>query len=192
MIIFIMVSSCPALLFVLVSVQLSYSNADPLPYYAPGNSSWLGPSSDDSNNPPIDYKQYLPINYVIFGPNGALHVRSIVDELSSECPAPIHAITQKLLGTFLTRLSSDDPQDLTMMPYKFPVKVCEHIVYDNNEGDKDARDALDKGHYKLDFEEKTHSFPIVKRNPKRFLLTGDTGLRLKPVNLGKCFGFNSI
>ena len=36
----------------------------------------------------------------------------------------------------------------------------------------------------LEYNGKEHFVPQVKTNPKRFLLTGDTGLRIKPTNLG--------
>jgi hypothetical protein len=117
-------------------------------------------------------------------------VRSIVGE-DDDCPVPrrrggdgedfgvadgaqtlVHA-SGKLLGK-------------DTMPHKFPVKVCSIAV----EVLSTFRKSLDEGDVVLSYVERTFPVPRVKLDPRRFLLTGDTGLRSKPgnVGLGECNG----
>jgi hypothetical protein len=164
------------------------ADADVDAVYVPGNASWLdkGGSGDTTRNPPEDYKQFFPINYVIFGMGGTPHVRSIIDIDSTEgCPKPIHADTdvglvysaeQRSTGgssprAMDMRYANGNPVNKNKMPYKFPVKVCEHVVEENTPG----RDALDEGKYTILYGGKQYKIPQVKRNPSKFMLIGDTG-----------------
>jgi hypothetical protein len=174
--------------FSLLLISFSSSRADNVTagdaVFVPGNASWLGGGNDvdTTRNPPEDYRQFFPINYVIFGLGGTPHVRSIIDIDSTEgCPKPIHADTN--VGLVYSEERSGSPRAMDMkyangnpvnkneMPYKFPVKVCEHVVKDNTPG----RDALDEGKYTILYGNKQYKIPQVKRNPSKFMLIGDTG-----------------
>eukprot|EP00804_Cyclotella_cryptica_P008753 CCRYP_018463-RB/>CCRYP_018463-RB protein AED:0.03 eAED:0.03 QI:300/1/1/1/0.66/0.5/4/814/481 len=148
-------------------------------YYAPGQSSWLGSSGASST--PQDYKSYFPIIYVVFGVNGTPHVRAIVD-IDDDCPSPLHEedVAENLGEVRLDTRVLGNPINDNKMPYKFPVRVCELKVEDHSF----HRKLLEEGRLKISWNEKSYLVPRVKSNPERFMFTADTGLRIKPSNLG--------
>jgi len=146
------------------------------PYYAPGKSTWLGSKGESPT--PLDYASFFPIIYVILGLEGTPHVRVIVDKMDA-CPSPLHP---ELLDEdrVLDTRTLGNPIDDSAMPYKFPIKVCELIGHSGTV----YRRLLELGELSLSWKDKSYPVPRVKSNPTRYLLTGDTGLRLKPSNLG--------
>jgi hypothetical protein len=151
--------------------------------YAPGDASWLGgdPAWDDT---PTDYESYFPIVYVVFGRDGSPHVRSIVGE-EDDCPVAFRKsfseeFTAANGAAYAVRATGNLVND-NMLPYKFPIKVCS-ITADS---ESDFTLALDAGDVVVSYKDSSsHVVPRVKLDPKRFLLTGDTGMRSKPKNLG--------
>jgi len=169
--------------FVLVSAQAQAQAQAQAPYYEPGYATWLGgePAWDDT---PENYEDHFPIAYVVFGFAGLPHLRTIVKE-GAGCPKALRRSTgiafERVDGALYTIRAVGETVNNNEMPYKFPVQVCS-IVADNISA---LRDALDQGDVVLSYEGKTYDVvPRVKRDPSRFLLTGDTGLRSKPSNLG--------
>lgn len=73
-----------------------------------------------------------------------------------------------------------NPVNNNEMPYKFPVQVCGLTITNESIFRQDMED----GTLRLSYNNKSYRVPAAKSNPKRFLLTGDTGLRSKPTNLG--------
>jgi len=150
----------------------------------------LGVNGDD---PTPDYHDYLPYIYVVFGSQGFPHVRAIVepedfnaDTNEDECPQPLNLQSgkddEKLKPLYdgtedSLGFSSSDP---SKMPYRFPVKICELVVDENSIYLED----IGFGNMKLSHNNKTYDVPQVKLNPSKFILLGDTGMRIKPTNLG--------
>ncbi|KAL7532817.1 hypothetical protein ACHAWF_004252 [Thalassiosira exigua] len=66
------------------------------------------------------------------------------------------------------------------MPYRFQVKVCGTTVTP----DSVHRKPLENGDLIMVYKDKSYEVPRVTYNPKKFLLMGDSGLRIKPTNLG--------
>ena len=133
-------------------------------------------------DPTPNYHDYLPYIYVVFGFDGRPHVRAII-EPTDECPTPLDDHD----GKENEQLKLLDPNvnmanaDLSKLPYYFPVKLCNLIVGEGSEWFDD----IQKGDMKLVFSNNAiYNVPAVKRNPRKFALLGDTGLRIKPSNLG--------
>ena len=148
-----------------------------VPYYAPGNATWLG--SKGTERTPQDYASFFPIVYIIMGLDATPHVRVIVGE-TDDCPSPLHVELLDEDKQILDTRTLGNPIDDAEMPYKFPVRVCELIAHKGTA----HRQLLEKGELSMSWKEKSYVVPRVKSNPQKYLLTGDTGLRLKPTNLG--------
>ena len=145
-----------------------------------GRASWLGTSSSSSSSPTPNYEEHLPIIYVILGINGTPHVRAIVDHQDS-CPSSMldEDVEMNLNEIQLSERAMGNPINDNKMPYKFPVKVCELIAQTESH-----KHLLEQGSLSLDFKGKSYQVPKVTSNPKRFMFISDTGLRIKPTNLG--------
>lgn len=169
--------------FFILSTSTSWTRTktpiDRQQYYAPGNSSWLGRKSITSTS--TNYTTFFPIIYVILGVNGTPHIRAIVD-IDDACPSPLHKenVEANLNEINLDVRTLGNPINEDKMPYKFPVKVCELKVEQNTT----HRILLDEGKLGMMWKGEMHHVPRVKTNPRKFVLMGDTGLRLKPSNLG--------
>jgi hypothetical protein len=164
------------LLFIVSFLMLIDASA-PETYIAPGTSSWLGFTG---TSPTPNYTQYMPIIYVILGVNGTPHIRAIVD-YEDECPSHMHTedVEANLEEIHLDVRVLGNPINGNKMPYKFPVKVCEQKVNDGVH-----RKLLEEGLLHMSWSNKSYPLPRVKSNPERFMFTSDTGLRIKPSNLG--------
>ncbi|KAL3765302.1 hypothetical protein ACHAW5_006087 [Stephanodiscus triporus] len=157
-------------------------------YFVPGYASWLGGLASWDGTP-SNYSRYYPITYVVFGQAGQPIVRSIVGE-DDDCPIPRRrgggdgADFGMSDGAQIYVHATGDLVGNNALPYKFPVKVCSITV----EVLSAFRTSLDEGDVVLSYAGQTFPVPRVKLDPKRFLLTGDTGLRSKPkdVGLGDC------
>ena len=66
------------------------------------------------------------------------------------------------------------------LPYRFPVQLCGLTIDATSEYFEDIK----KGDLKLTMNDQTYDVPAVKANPSKFLLLGDTGMRINPTNLG--------
>jgi hypothetical protein len=148
-------------------------------YFAPGNASWLG-STGPSSTP--NSKAYFPIIYVVLGIRGTPHIRAIVG-IQDSCPSPLHKedVSENIaeVESLNTRVLGN-PINENKMPYKFPVRVCELKVEEGTF----HRKLLEGGMMILSWKNRSYSLPRVKSNPTRFMFTADTGLRIKPSNLG--------
>jgi hypothetical protein len=115
------------------------------------------------------------------GINGTPHIRAIVD-YDETCPSPMHKedIESNLKEVQLDERVLGNPINENRMPYKFPVKVCELKVEEGTT----HRKLLEKGLLHLNYKDQSYPVPRVKSNPERFMFTADTGLRIKPYNLG--------
>ena len=116
----------------LLILRASVASAE---YYAPGQASWLGYSGEDSGTP-LNYEDYLPYTYVVFALDSVPLIRSIV-AIDSECPQPETAVAGP---TPMKTRFLGNPIDSNMMPYKFPVHICEYRAESAHE-----RFALDNG-----------------------------------------------
>ena len=115
-----------------------------------------------------------------------LHKSAIV-EPEDACPTPLskhNANAKQLLKSIydgksqlksMNTLSNPDK-----LPYRFPVQVCGLTIDTTSEYFEDIK----KGDLKLTMNNQTYDVPAVKANPSKFLLLGDTGMRVKPTNLG--------
>jgi hypothetical protein len=148
------------------------------PQYKPGKTSWLG-SSGTSSTP--DYQHHLPIIYIILGINGTPHIRAIVD-YNETCPSPMHKedVESNLQEVQLDVRVLGNPINENKMPYKFPIKVCELKVEEGTV----HRKLLEKGLLHMNWKNQSYPVPRVKSSPSRFMFISDTGLRIKPSNLG--------
>ena len=155
----------------LLILRASVASAE---YYAPGQASWLGYSGEGSGTP-LNYEDYLPYTYVVFALDSVPLIRSIV-AIDSECPQPETAVAGP---TPMKTRFLGNPIDSNMMPYKFPVHICEYRAESAHE-----RFALDNGFMTVSYRGQSFAIPQVKTDPQKYMLVGDTGLRLKPTNLG--------
>ena len=102
----------------------------------------------------------FPIVYVLYGPKGPI-ARAVVDA-DDACPELVHAgdtLPVKIRGV------GDN-----VMPSAFLVRVCDGPLPRVSSGATFGGKPL----------------PSTTDNPERFLLMGDTGLRIKPSNNGDC------
>jgi hypothetical protein len=115
------------------------------------------------------------------GINGTPHVRAIVD-VDDVCPYQLleEDIAESMREAQLDTRVLGKPINDNKMPYKFPVRVCEMKIEDRTFD----RILLEDGKLKISWKEKSYAVPRVKSNPRRFMFTADTGLRIKPKNLG--------
>ena len=165
---------CSAFLFLTVLPFQGQSQ-----YYEPRPSSWLGvdPSYEDA---PADYTSYFPYTYVVLGFQGVVDVRTIVE--GPDCPMAMvgDTVMEEEQGAVYSIRANGTLLDNEELPYQFPVQVCSIVVPPQTS----LRQSLVDGTVVLSYRNMTYdNVPIVKTNPKRFLLTGDTGLRVKPTNL---------
>jgi len=136
-------------------------------------------------NPTPDYQPFFPIIYVILGPQGIPRVRSIIDR-NDDCPTPnidgLGAVMMKALhdGVSPIRGFGESLSNPDKLPYLFNVKLCEAVIQKDSKSSED----IQAGVMKLLFKNQTYDVPAVKTNPKKFLLLGDTGMRVSPTNLG--------
>ena len=137
--------------------------------HAAGDPTWLTAGDAPAEDVPL-YTEHLPIVYVLMGAEAVPLARAIID-LESSCP------TVEYSGG----LSSRSPPAARVrgfgtaaLPYSFPVQVCE------------ARLPSD-----IDLPAGTVRFggrvlPEVRRDPSRYVLLGDTGLRIEAKQDGFC------
>jgi len=83
-----------------------------------GSASWLGTSSSSNSSPTPNYKDHLPIIYVILGINGTPHVRAIVD-YNDTCPSSMHEedVEINLNEIQLNERAIGNPINDNKMPY---------------------------------------------------------------------------
>jgi Calcineurin-like phosphoesterase len=145
----------------------------------PGNAEWLGDYGSGEDIPNIT--EYLPYSYVVFG-SGVEVIPRLLVPLDRGCPEIIadnngtDSTVELPIPASVTRAVGD-----TNLPYAFPVRVCEvRITLESH------KKAWTAGTLRWEGVE-TASTPIPL-DPTRFLLIGDTGLRVKPkdLGLGKC------
>jgi len=166
-----------------------------VPYY--GNETFVAQPSEilgvNGDDPTPDYHDYLPYIYVVFSSKGFPVVRAIVepedfnpDTYEDDCPQPLNVQSgkdnEKLKPLYngtedSLGFSSSAP---SQMPYRFPVKLCELVIDLSSIYLKDMM----LGDMKLSHNNKTYDVPQVKADPSKFILLGDTGMRIKPKNLG--------
>ncbi len=117
----------------------------------------LSTSSAQQQKP---WLEAFPIVYVLYGPKGPI-ARAIVDATDA-CPELVHA------GDTLPVKTRGVGENV--MPSAFPVRVCDGPLPRVSSGATFGGKPL----------------PATTDNPERFLLMGDTGLRIKPKNNGDC------
>ena len=132
-----------------------------------------------------DYHDYLPYIYVVFGSKGHPHVRAII-EPEDDCPEALyphdgHDANAKNLEAIYDGSSSMPSveyylSDPSKMPYRFPVKLCGLTI---SPATPIYLKEIQTGNMKLSFKDQTYDVPQVKFNPSKFLLLGDTGMRIK-------------
>jgi len=112
----------------------------------------------------------FPIVYVIFGPGGTPLARAVVPRGAS-CPAlaALDEVSAKLLANASVGLRAKGTEE---MPFAFPVRVCEVQLPRN----LPASSATLGG----------RPLPAITSSPSTYALIGDTGMRVKPKNLGTC------
>lgn len=106
-------------------------------------------------------------------------MRAIVD-YHDACPSPLHKEDVEHNLQEIDIRSLGNPINDNEMPYRFPVKVCELKAEDETI----ERKLLEQGLLSLNFKNKSYPIPKVNPDPSRFLFLSDTGLRIKPRNLG--------
>lgn len=114
-------------------------------------------------------------------------MRAILDETDPECPTPLNKHSDDSIEQHLEEhqklklVVKGNPQvNENEMPYRFPVKVCGLMIG----SDSPWREAVEAGLLTLSHNNITYEVPAAPSDPSRFLLIGDTGLRMKPDNLG--------
>ena len=131
---------------------------------------------------PPDYHDYLPYVYVVFGKGGEPHVRAIV-EPEDDCPSALYPHIGKDLEKLNELYDGSSPiksfgnhlSDPNKMPYRFPVKLCGVTISMESPYFEDIKNGI----MKLKHKGKEYDVPQVKANPSKFLLLGDTGMRIK-------------
>eukprot|EP00428_Durinskia_dybowskii_P014247 CAMPEP_0170212984 /NCGR_PEP_ID=MMETSP0116_2-20130129/6114_1 /TAXON_ID=400756 /ORGANISM="Durinskia baltica, Strain CSIRO CS-38" /LENGTH=555 /DNA_ID=CAMNT_0010463531 /DNA_START=116 /DNA_END=1783 /DNA_ORIENTATION=- len=109
----------------------------------------------------------FPIVYSVLGLGGQPYARAIVGIADSCPPISIDGLKEQPEVTIRATGSGG-------LPYDFPVRVCEA--------------ALPIGHQGGTFGGRP--VPAMTQDPTKYLLVGDTGLRLKVKNLGNCKEFS--
>ena len=135
-----------------------------------------------SVDPTPDYHAYLPYVYVVFGNKGEPHVRAIV-EPEDDCPSALYPHIGKDLEKLNELYDGSSPiksfgnhlSDPNKMPYRFPVKLCGVTISMESPYFEDIKNGI----MKLKHKGKEYDVPQVKANPSKFLLLGDTGMRIK-------------
>lgn len=177
------------LVLVLLSSLLQLSNAfnhssTTATTTLPGNTTWLGDYSQGDGTP--DYHDYLPLSYVVMGPGSDAVCRVIVGH-RDDCPelillddpAPSRRTDTTTIDIPPVKLRGVG--DYTM-PYSFPIKVCDARLTT-----VEQKAAWSSG--KLTFQgignnNGDDKNVVIPTDPKRYAHIGDTGLRVKPKNLG--------
>ncbi|HEX2714970.1 MAG TPA: metallophosphoesterase [Candidatus Acidoferrales bacterium] len=132
--------------------------------------------------------------WVELGPNGQAIARAITSH--ADCPfiELDHARHRMSLRagpeTIPQRPTASSPQD--SKPSEFPVRTCEYsipegtqvarITVEDEEGEQEEPEARAFGHDDSEFSterSRGHLLPLPKRNPRRIVILGDTGCRLK-------------
>jgi hypothetical protein len=130
----------------------------------------LGDYGDGDGTP--DINDYLPITYTVFGPDGVAIPRIVVP-LNQSCPGFVVKSPGSVISDIKLRVQGD-----FNLPHAFPVKVCEVRL------DTDAlKDAWSAGTIAFSGTDPSQNV-VIPTNPRRVLIFGDTGLRVKPTNLG--------
>mmetsp|Transcript_55323 Transcript_55323/g.134366 ORF Transcript_55323/g.134366 Transcript_55323/m.134366 type:complete len:675 (+) Transcript_55323:147-2171(+) len=139
----------------------------------PGDALWLGDYGDGDGTP--DINDYFPITYTVFG-DGGVAIPRIVVPLDQGCPKVKYVqVGQESVAVVQVKLRVQGDFNL---PHAFPVTVCEVRL---------ERDAQKQGWSlgRIFFEGTDPSNNLViPTDPKNVLIYGDTGLRIKPKNLG--------
>merc|ERR1719401_907822 len=118
-------------------------------------------------------EERFPIVFVVLGPGGYPTARAVVAR-GSQCPelkylpnASHHRPNESEHLPVRIRVEGDDE-----LPYAFPVRVCEAD--------------LPKGLPEMSMTFGDRVLPPIPANPSKYVLIGDTGLRVKPKNTGDC------
>jgi hypothetical protein len=137
----------------------------------PGNSSWIGDYEDGDGTP--DIEKFLPITFVIMGDQGVAIPRILVG-LNDNCPTLTvdDSVDASILPEVKLRAVGD-----SILPHAFPIKVCEVRLETGAQKDAWSKNLIRFAGVVDDNVE-------IPQDPKRFLLIGDTGLRVKPDNVG--------
>ena len=144
----------------------------------PGDASWLG---DYGSGDAPDIHDHLPITYVVMGDLGVAIPRVIVDT-NQDCPemlvstsatiSEVPTVTVRAIGDFT-------------LPHAFPIKVCQAVLETDEQKIAWNNEELRFNLTGTDAPSPNVQIPL---DPAKFLLIGDTGLRVKPtdVGLGEC------
>eukprot|EP00965_Chrysotila_dentata_P008436 274502-Pleurochrysis_carterae.AAC.5 len=114
------------------------------------------------------FTDQLPIVYLLLGPEATPLARAIV---LPESACPELSFTSELSHLADTSVEVRNVGSASL-PTAFPIKVCEAKL--PNDIDLPAETITFGG----------RPLPAVHRNPERYVLMGDTGLRVKPKNNG--------
>jgi len=117
---------------------------------------------------------HFPIVYVVYGPGGVPLARAVVRR-GEPCPAlmPQGDAFAQLLKNVSVELRAEGTDSL---PFAFPVRVCEAAL----PRELPANSATFGG----------RQLPAITRSPSKYTMLGDTGLRVKPKNVGTCARFS--
>ena len=159
----------------------------------PGPVSWLGPFSleqAEQSPPPPPWKEHLPFSYIIYGPQAVAIVR-IVTHRNATCPKLVVNNTDSTLDNDALPEVILRAEGVNRMPHVFPIKVCQVSLTEavHKEAWTKGELVLEYSHNNMSSESKdpkndmTPNVPILT-DPQKFGLVGDTGLRVKPKNLG--------
>ena len=116
-------------------------------------------------------EEHFPLVYVLYteGPVGRLPVARAVVKTTDPCPGLSATSRETVFQPSAVRVRAVGSEE---MPYRFPVKVCEVEL------------PLELPANSLLFGDKV--LPPLSASPKRTVLFGDTGLRVKAENDGTC------
>ena len=145
----------------------------------PGKAKWLGDFGEGDGTP--DIGDYLPLTYTVFGVGGEA-INRIVLGLSKECPAVMKAPSFPSILPFVLPEVKLRVEGTFSLPRAFPVKVCEVRLKTN-----DQKEAWSKGMIYFNNTNPSSNI-VIPTDPRKILIYGDTGLRVKAksVGLGKC------
>lgn len=143
-------------------------------FVEPGDAAWLGDYGTGDGTPPIE--DYLPFPYTLLGSDGDVLARVMVD-LNETCPTLVadDEIDLESFPEVMERAAGD-----FTLPDAFPVRLCEVRL-------QLPADKLLWSESKVRFAGVDQNVRLTS-NPKKYLLMGDSGLRVKPkdLGLGKC------
>lgn len=153
--------------------------------YVPGNAEWLGDYGSGEDIPNIT--SYLPYSYVVFG-SGVEVIPRLLVPADRDCPEVVADDNDTTASTIELPIPSSVTRAVgdTNLPYAFPIRVCEVRI--TLESHKQAWNAGFLRWEGLETATAAAAATPIPIDPTRFLLIGDTGLRVKPkdLGLGKC------